>query len=981
MIRRFWEMWIPDELQREAYDDMRVTSLRILTAILVISGFFVILGVILHWPETAGLSGIVIAVSLLMLRQARRGNLMVCRVGVPLAACSLATYLIATNDGLYDEALLLYPLTLILAGLLQGKRAVAAYTFLTLSAVAVIGTAENYGVLNAPFPIVAASPRWLIIDALLGFMALLLYFTIANLSKSAARSRRLHADVLEELARRRHSEDILRKYERMVSATSDHFALVDHQYTYQVVNDAYLHDTRKRYEEIVGHSVSDVLGSEVFATQVKGSLDRCLKGETVNYQAWFEFSPCTYQFMDVTYSPYQENDGRISGAVVSARDITTIKQAEEWLLQLAKAVETTRIGITMTDSNGTIQYVNPAEARMHGYTAAELVGQPVGIFAPPDLRKPLKFDRFADEKTFARESINIRKDGSRFPVYLTSDIVRNPEGTPIATVTICEDISERKRQEHAMEHANQELKARVKELMALNRMTQTLISNQTLQEILDSVALAMRDLFQVHGTAIGLFTDDQTECIIQAHAVTDTIETPPLVGYVLSRADFPSALLARLLEHRQTMVITQARQHPFIGVMHDFVRSRNIGSLMLVPLHIREQILGIVILSLSEHEREFRHEDIRLAETIAGQMAGLIDYARVFEQERRQRQVAESLREVALVVTGSLDLHTVLAKIFEQLRRVMPYDSAAIFLQEGHDLVLFAGAHVPQEDIGTRIALDSDSSVLAVFHQRQPCIIPDVQVDPDWEVWHETTPIRCWMGIPLVIGDRAIGMLTADRFEPGTYHAEDLEILHPFANQAAIAIHNARLFDESQQARQAAEEARREAEAAHRAKSEFLANTSHEFRTPLHAILGNTQLLRHDTGLSKEQRQQLATIQQSGEHLLELINAVIEIARLEPAQCDVAGALDHILAEAAPAPSVTARQPGTDIQAALAQIPRPARAQLESAALDGDVDQIDMLIEQLRPDHPELTTHLTRLADEFQYGEILKLLVHDPKKL
>lgn len=128
-----------------------------------------------------------------------------------------------------------------------------------------------------------------------------------------------------------------------------------------------------------------------------------------------------------------------------------LKGAEEAFRRLKKAVETVQIGVTITDTEGRILYTNPAEARMHGYTVEDLIGKNVRTFAAPDQLQPMSYDRMKELKSWRRESTNLRKDGTSFPVQLMSDIVTNSEGQAIGIVTTCEDITERKLSEEALQ--------------------------------------------------------------------------------------------------------------------------------------------------------------------------------------------------------------------------------------------------------------------------------------------------------------------------------------------------------------------------------------------------------------------------------------------------------------------------------------------------------------------------------------------------
>ncbi len=123
------------------------------------------------------------------------------------------------------------------------------------------------------------------------------------------------------------------------------------------------------------------------------------------------------------------------------------KTPMEKLLSFEKALETMQIGVTITDLEGKILYINPADSAMHGYTVEELKDENVRILAPADMWDPLSMEKITSMKRWKRESVNRRKDGSNFPVQLMSDVVANSEGEPIGIVTSCEDITERKEME------------------------------------------------------------------------------------------------------------------------------------------------------------------------------------------------------------------------------------------------------------------------------------------------------------------------------------------------------------------------------------------------------------------------------------------------------------------------------------------------------------------------------------------------------
>jgi signal transduction histidine kinase/CheY-like chemotaxis protein len=141
---------------------------------------------------------------------------------------------------------------------------------------------------------------------------------------------------------------------------------------------------------------------------------------------------------------------------------------------------------------------------------------------------------------------------------------------------------------------------------------------------------------------------------------------------------------------------------------------------------------------------------------------------------------------------------------------------------------------------------------------------------------------RAILGIPLLREDHLIGALTVTRRAPGEYPAEVIDLLKTFASQSALAIQNARLFREIG-------DKGRQLEVADRHKSEFLANMSHELRTPLNAIIGYSEMLQEDAAdLGAEQfTDDLQKINAAGKHLLELINAVLDLSKIEAGKMEL----------------------------------------------------------------------------------------------
>ncbi|MBF0417440.1 MAG: response regulator [Magnetococcales bacterium] len=139
-----------------------------------------------------------------------------------------------------------------------------------------------------------------------------------------------HRLILVDHTERRLAEESLRQFAAIVAVSRDQMSFIGHDYIYRTVNPAYLLAHSKQRHEIVGHSVSDLLGKETFQ-RIRGNMDRCLRGESINFQAWFDFPALGRRWMDVSYFPQLRRDGRVEGLVVVSRDNTDRKRMEDEL--------------------------------------------------------------------------------------------------------------------------------------------------------------------------------------------------------------------------------------------------------------------------------------------------------------------------------------------------------------------------------------------------------------------------------------------------------------------------------------------------------------------------------------------------------------------------------------------------------------------------------------------------------------------------
>ena len=256
------------------------------------------------------------------------------------------------------------------------------------------------------------------------------------------------------------AESDLRVYSQIVSTSTDFVTLIDRDYVYRVVNRAYLNLLGKSRDEIVGHTIAEVLGAERFETSAKPNVDKALAGEPANFQTQMLTPDGGRRILDMRCDPFCDEDGEIVGVLVDGRDVTEEQEAQEALRQADELIrlllDSTAEGIYGIDLDGNCTFANPACARLLGFESVDdLLGRQMHklIHHTRVNGKPYPVDECRiyqafrkGEGTHVDDEVMFCADGRPFPAeYWSYPMFRDDE--LVGCVVTFVDITERRRVE------------------------------------------------------------------------------------------------------------------------------------------------------------------------------------------------------------------------------------------------------------------------------------------------------------------------------------------------------------------------------------------------------------------------------------------------------------------------------------------------------------------------------------------------------
>jgi two-component system NtrC family sensor kinase len=355
-----------------------------------------------------------------------------------------------------------------------------------------------------------------------------------------------------------------------------------------------------------------------------------------------------------------------------------------------------------------------------------------------------------------------------------------------SALELADENAERKRVER-------QIKRRSEELAVLNTIATAVAGSLDLNAIMERALDKVLELMGLDAGTIRVLDAETGEIELIVHRGLSDQYLQALETLRPGRASIES-----LVASGKLVLTNGPAEDPHTQHVRQLLEIEGLHSLAVVPLKSKQQFIGMLIV-LGHQSRDFTPQDVELLDSIGSQIGMAIENANLYGEEMKRVFEMEALRQTTLDITRQLDVPHLLDSIVERAAALVRTKGGGLYLYhpEDEELELVVSHYLDKDRTGTRLRVGEGLSgqVALTGH---PLIVEDYATWEGRAIRYDGAPFRAVMAVPLKWGDKIIGVLNVTDLErPRSFTESDLRLLELFANQAAIAIENARLHDET----------------------------------------------------------------------------------------------------------------------------------------------------------------------------------------